>query len=166
MRTTTAWLVMLIALLAAACSPRGTASTSPVASVPSAATANPQTGDRGDLPADAVIVYLRSGGLAGVSEQWTIYPDGRVVSGKGTEQRVTAERVTALLAEIAALGFFQAADAPRSPSACRDCFTYQITLAVGGQVKTVTTQDGDKNAPAAVTLTLDKVNGLLAALPK
>ena len=55
----------------------------------------------------AVIIYQRSGGLTGISEQWTVYPDGRITSAQGPEYRVSPEHVSSLLKEIESSGFFE-----------------------------------------------------------
>ena len=52
------------------------ATETPAPTVTSAATAT--TPPKSELPAEAVIVYKRSGGIAGLDEMWTIYPDGNV----------------------------------------------------------------------------------------
>src|SRR3990170_256215 len=50
-----------------------------------------------DKTGTAAIVYERNGGLAGISEEWTIYPDGRILSDQGEEYLVSPERVSSLL---------------------------------------------------------------------
>lgn len=86
----------------------------------------------------AVILYQRSGGFAGISEQWTIYPDGRIVSGDGQERKVSAEEVSALLIEIGALGFFDLRDSGGLPNTCADCFSHQITASSDGGLNQIT----------------------------
>ena len=153
--------IVVLAFLAA-CTP---------ASLPSPADAQtgPDTEDPrgtkqpgGGADSDAVIILRRSGGLAGVSDEWTIYADGRIVAGDQTEQQVTPDQVSLLLAGIEALGFFDLEDSYGRGSTCNDCFTYELTVRSGEQVKTVTAVDGAADTPAELLQIVQMITGLVS----
>jgi hypothetical protein len=119
----------------------------------------------GQAPAGAVIVFKRSGGIAGVSEEWRIYADGQVASGEAASRPVVASRVASLVSEIERLGFFEMSAAYGRDSQCADCFQYEITVVSGGRTKTVTTVDAARDAPPELQQVIDEINALLATLP-
>ena len=124
---------------------------------------NPTAEDKTQAPASdtAAVTFHLSGGLAGVDQTWTIYPDGRWVDPKGKEQNLDAAQVASLLNDIEALGFFEMKDSYGQFSQCNDCFTYTLTVSSGGKVKTVTTKEGAKDTPPELVQILAKINGLL-----
>ena len=112
---------------------------------------------------DAVIIYSRSGGFAGLMEEWHIYADGRVESNNGSIQQVAPEQVARLLATAESSNFngLQAAYLPRD--SCCDRFSYSITIHLDDVIKTVSTMDGVAKQPEALTVLLTAVNDLLLA---
>jgi hypothetical protein len=112
----------------------------------------------------AAIVYERSGALAGISERWTIYTDGRIVSDQGQEYSVPPERVSSLLSEIESLGFFEMSDTSGRFSPCRDCFTYRITVSNHGRVRAVMAVDAATDTPAEFWQILERITDLVASL--
>ena len=109
----------------------------------------------------AVITFHLGGGLAGVDQTWTIYPDGRVVYPKGEEQNLDAAQVATLLDDIETMGFFEMKDTYGQFTKCNDCFTYTLTVSSGGKVKTVTTTEGAKDSPPELIQILAKINALV-----
>lgn len=95
-----------------------------------------------DKTGGAAIIYQRSGGIAGIAEMWTIYSDGRIVSGDGQESSVTPEEVSALLTEIEALGFFDLRESGGLLSTCRDCFIHQITVSSSERFNSIRVEAG------------------------
>jgi len=143
-------LLMLLAVLLAACTIG-----------PATPTAVPPTAD----PTGGVaILFQRSGGILPSDLQWAIYPDGRVVTGKGEEKSVAVDQVRALLSEIEGMGFFDLDDSYGLSAVCNDCYTYRITVNDGGQVKTVIAVEGAADTPDAVLEIIDAINGLLSGL--
>jgi len=118
--------------------------------------------DASTEPAQASIVYERSGGFAGISERWTIYPDGRVITGEGVEYAAEPEKVEALLSEIEQSGFFGWQQASGLPGLCRDCFVHSITLAAEGRPKTISAADGSNDAPAKFWELVDSIRQFLS----
>ena len=96
------------------------------------------------------LVYARSGGLAGVSERWVIYDDGRVVTGDGQEAYVMAKAVTQFVRDAEKLGFFEMASRYMSKNTCCDRFTYEIMIRSADRTNTVVTLDATPNAPQAL----------------
>jgi len=116
------------------------------------------------LAAGAVIAFQRSGGFAGVSEQWIFFADGRITNDKGDQKTVEADQVTALLDELEAVGFFEMkipSDGGKL-STCKDCFTYQITATNGEKLNTVTIIEGATGVPEAFWKIINKLSSMVA----
>jgi hypothetical protein len=111
---------------------------------------------------EAIVIYRRSGGFAGVSEQWTIYPDGRITASDGRTGQVTVQQVEQLLSDIEALGFFELDSRYMPANTCCDRFTYEITARRGDRMHTVTTMDGTPNTPAELQQVITEISRLLA----
>ena len=164
--------VLLVAVLLVACAPVSVPATrsfeqSPLDTSPPPTTETPavteevssETTGRAE---DAVIIYRRSGGLAGVFERWTVYPDGLIVSDEGNELRVQAEEVSTLLAEIEALGFFEMSHSYGPLNACCDRFTHQVTVRSGDSVKTVRTIDAAPDTPPELWRVIEQIRRLVS----
>jgi hypothetical protein len=115
---------------------------------------------------EAVIVLKRSGGLAGKTEQWSIYSDGRTQSDAGQTYAAPAAQVSTLLAAVTASGFFDLEGSYGLKATCADCMIYELTVRSDGQVKTVTVVPEATGTPEQLTKVLDQINGFLASLPK
>ena len=118
----------------------------------------------GSRSSGAVITFERSGGIAGISEHWTIYLDGRVIGPAEEEARVSADDVSQLLAEIEAAGFFEWPPRPRSLESCADCFTYSITVEYQGKANRISLVDGESGAPEEAWTILERILGILASV--
>lgn len=157
MRHAVLLLVLLMTVLFTACTPAlvpakpsPRSNFSPVSPLPATVPPAPdeESGeDTAGKTGGAVIVYERSGGLAGVSDRWAVYPDGRVVSSEGQERWVTEQEVTELLDEIEALGFFEMQGSYGPLDACCDRFTYRITVVRGDEAKTVRAVEAEPDIP-------------------
>jgi hypothetical protein len=137
----------LVMLLLAACGGSKATPTAPPACPEIPAATFQKNADDG-VAAGAVIVYERSGGNDCVDDVWRIYPDGRIEGTSGSKQAtatVTAEEVSAMLKDIDAQGFFKLPSTKHT--ACRECFTYHITIKHNDQVKTVAAVDGGTDTP-------------------
>lgn len=158
-------LALLLAVLLSACSQAGAAPTptpSPIAATATTPAPAP-TPTPGVGPAvDPVIVYVRSGGIAGRTEKWTVYPSGRV-EGPGTAERTVAPgRVAAVLAEIKATGFWDLAAAYGAGSPCRDCYNVVLTVREDDMLKQVSAVLEAGDTPAAMRDSVAKVEALVA----
>ncbi len=129
---------------------------------------NLQAGQTPGKPASAVeqpiLIYQRSGGFAGLSEQWRVYADGRVLAGAGREWQVTPDQVEQLLNELEALGFFDLNDKYISANTCCDRATFELTVRRGETIKKVAALESTPNTPAALWQILKKVDAWLTSL--
>jgi hypothetical protein len=114
---------------------------------------------------EPVIVFQRDGGFAGVSEQWSIYANGKIVKKDGEEHNVGPAQVTALLEALQAAGFYEMKASPSiaGSGSCNDCFTYQLTVTSGGKENTITAQEGAKDMPEAFWTIIKQIDGLIAS---
>jgi hypothetical protein len=110
------------------------------------------------------IVFQRSGGFAGVSEQWSIYASGKIINQNGEELSVEPAKVTALLEAIQTAGFYdlKASSSIGGISNCKDCFTYQLTVNGGEKANTLSFQEGSKDIPDAFWNIIQQINELVA----
>lgn len=169
MRALVTWILVGVLALTAACAapaslPRR--EDTPATERPDTPPADGESRPSGKLGAalgEEVIIYERSGGLAGVSEQWSIYPDGRIVAGDGREWQVEPEQVEQLIDDIEALGFFDMSGRymPRDP--CCDRFTYSLVVRSDDKVNRVTTMDVAPDVPANLWEVLGAVRSFIDA---
>jgi hypothetical protein len=91
-----------------------------------------------------LVVYHKSGGIAGVDETLTIYADGRVVlqtrSGQEKTAQIADSEIDPLLTLLSSAEFAALKPQYRAPGA--DQITYEIKLPGG---PTITTMDGAQN---------------------
>jgi hypothetical protein len=128
--------------------------------VPPAAGKTPVDVGKGSLPEGVVIEFRRSGGIAGVNEDWFVYSDGRITQG-GNEWQVTPEQVQELLAKIETLGFFEMKGSYTELNTCCDRFTYELTVRSGDKVNRVSTIDAAPGAPAELWQVIDGISNLV-----
>jgi hypothetical protein len=115
----------------------------------------------------AVVVYERIGGQECSDVVWFIYPDGRIVGQDGrtkVEETMSTEQVSALLAFIDEEGFFELWDTEHT--ACRDCYTYFITVVSDDQVLTIKAVDGGTDTPGAYWQVYAEIKKLLPDFPE
>lgn len=153
---------LLVALLLAACSPQAPAATPTTVATPTAvpvATASPTVpAERGD----PVLYMHRSGGLAGVDEEFWVFADGWVDVKGGSDRKLDPARVTRALAELEEDGFFALADEYGLDGTCNDCFTYEIAARdEEGNLKTVTAVREAPETPKAVQEIIARLDVLL-----
>jgi hypothetical protein len=105
-----------------------------------------------ELQAEPVIIFKRSGGFAGTTDQWSIYATGKIVKLDGEEFTVDSAKVAALLEVVQTSGFFdlKAASGIGGVSNCNDCYTYQLTVNGDEKMNTLSFQDGAKDIPQAL----------------
>ena len=112
---------------------------------------------------DATIVLHRSGGFAGVDEQWLMYADGQIEGPEGEQQQVEPEQVQAVLEIITTNNFFALDDSYVPLDSCCDRFSYALTVQLHNNQKTVRTIDDAPEQPQQLTQVLNAVNALLFA---
>ncbi|HET6845429.1 MAG TPA: hypothetical protein VFH29_01260, partial [Anaerolineales bacterium] len=104
------------------------------------------------IEAGAVIVYEHNGGADCVDELYAIYPDGRITAEEGAstlEKQTSPEAVKTLLSGIEAQGWFTDTLYSTEHEQCGQCYTFFLTVADQGQVKTVKAVNGGTDTPPA-----------------
>jgi hypothetical protein len=141
------------------------------------ATSAAQTGNcelkpfRQDLAASlmsegAILTYERNGGPRCIDEVYAIYPDGRIVGDNGTdrlETQVAPDDVERLLIGIRDYGYFTDEMYNTWHTPCGQCYGYYLTVAHGGEVKTVRGVNGGTDAPADYWQVISLVKGIVPA---
>ena len=166
------WLSVVLGLALAACAPAAlptpltTPASSPLASSLATPGSSPLTSplEPQPVPQEISIIYHRSGGLAGTDDTWKITLDGTVThqgQTAGTPEQLTTAQMAELTAAIRAANFMSLEDSCVPQNTCCDRYTYEITVTVGGESKTVTTIDASPTAPAELTQLIDTLNRLL-----
>jgi len=124
--------------------------------------------DSMQLEAEPQIVFQRSGGLAGLTEQWSIYATGKISKQGGEDITVDPAQVTALLEVIQTSGLLdmKASSGIGGLSNCKDCFTYKLTVSGDGKPTTITFQEGAKDIPEAFLNIIKQINDLIAGAAK
>jgi hypothetical protein len=110
---------------------------------------------------DMEVTYRREGGIAGITQEWTIFADGRIVGPRDQEMQVAAEEVILLLAKLKDLESIPVQESYVGEDACCDLFIYTITFKVDDQTTTVQTIDGADH-PEEVSLLLANIEDLIA----
>ena len=110
---------------------------------------------------DIVITYQRQGGVAGITQEWVIYPDGKIIGPGGQEMKVPPQEVIALLAKAAEIESSSLKESYVPDNNCCDQFIYTIIVKVGDQETKVRTSDGAEQ-PEQLTSFLTGIEELLS----
>ena len=119
-----------------------------------------------DSQAERVIGYQRSGGYAGVNEQYNVLGNGHVSTNKQCEWRVDAEQLELLVQRIEVLGFYDLAAKYVPKNACCDRFSYQLTVSTNDKKHTVSVVGGDPRVPEQFWEMLKLVQQFLDIIPE
>ncbi|MEZ4511015.1 MAG: hypothetical protein R3C62_03995 [Chloroflexota bacterium] len=111
---------------------------------------------------DAVILYQKSGGFAGVTESWWVYENGRLRDKAGNEWQLPAEDVAAFLANSKTLGLTQMEPTYIPDGFCCDQFVYSLIVRQGDGIYQTTTADGVETAPQALFQLIEEISTLVA----
>ncbi len=122
--------------------------------IPTKCTLKPFQQDRaaGLISAGAVIVYEHNGGSNCVDELYAIYPDGKITAEEGAnvlEKQATPAEIEGLVSGIGDLGWFTDTLYSTEHEPCGQCYTFFLTVADQGQVKTVKAVNGGTDTPPA-----------------
>jgi hypothetical protein len=113
---------------------------------------------------DPLIIFKRSGGFAGLEDQWIIYPDGRVEGGGATQEAIPADQIAQILADAEAGGFFNLKDQYIDVGHCCDFFNYEITISLpDGRSHTVATAEQTPGMPPVLAQLIQELNDLLVS---
>lgn len=173
MKTQASWWMMVALLVLAACGPATglpqggpgeprVTSPLPQVSSPTESSA-PASGEGSE---GVVLVYERSGGIAGIVQVFTVYADGRVIltsnrETAGKPAQVDPETVKALVLAMERAGFFDLQESYLTEDVCCDRVVHRIVVYRDGQAKSVTTIDGYEGMPEALRQVLDALNRFL-----
>lgn len=117
---------------------------------------------------NAVIILERSGGFAGVNEQWSFYADGHITKQDRNNSQasemfsVDSTQIISLLNELKTTGFFQlkASSNIGGINNCKDCFSYQLTATSDGVTNTISFQDSAGSEMDTIKNITDQLVGL------
>ena len=115
------------------------------------------------VPENAVIVYSKEGGFAGITETWTIYADGRILGNEGQNLEVPPQVVDGIVSLAGGAGFFDLKNNYLPENTCCDFFIYTLTVRNCEQAHTVVTMDDAPGTPEELWQILEAVQILLAA---
>jgi len=121
----------------------------------------PDTAPVRGVSTDIEITYQRQGGVAGITQEWVIYPDGQIIGPGGQEMKVPPQEVIALLAKAAEIEPSSLKESYVPDNACCDQFIYTIIVKVGDQETLVRTSDGAEQ-PEQLTSLLTGIEDLLS----
>ena len=110
---------------------------------------------------DAVIVYGRSGGFAGLQQEWTIHANGQIDFPDGSQKQADPEQVLTLFDAVQAANFPSLNAAYLPEDTCCDLFTYTVTIQTDRETHTITTMDNAPNVPAALTAVFQSIDALI-----
>jgi len=127
------------------------------------ATSAPMPEPTATLPADTIITYGRSGGIAGIKERWTIHADGQVVDVAGNETWVSVDAVAALIRQAEEANFFDMRLGRPGANSCRDCFIVSLAVVSGGRKNGVTFVEGDETVPTELRTLTAAVRALVTS---
>jgi hypothetical protein len=113
-------------------------------------------------PGTVLVVYRKTGGIAGIDQTLTVYADGRIELKRRNDERsgqIAASELADLKQLLGSSEFTGLAG--RYPAQGADLFTYEISVPATGQ--RVVTMDGAAN-PAALDLAIGAMEDLIATL--
>jgi hypothetical protein len=90
----------------------------------------------------------RKGGIMGMNDGWTIYPDGRIVTTGNAELKADPAKTAALFAAIEKINFFALPDYGHAePMMCADCIEVKITVTTPAKTHAISTIEVTRNVP-------------------
>lgn len=119
------------------------------------------------LPEGVALRLSRSGGIAGISETWIVYTDGRVEVRRKADAaaqpagQVDPAAVQAVLAELDRLGFYDLQAEYSAKDACCDLITATLQARSGGREHRVILLQEAEDTPAEALAALQAVQALL-----
>ncbi|WP_420631379.1 hypothetical protein [Candidatus Leptofilum sp.] len=112
---------------------------------------------------NTAVVFKRSGGIAGVEEEWIIFVDGRIETNTAIQPQLSAEDVSQLLDSLDSSGFFSLNPTYLPEDACCDRFLYEMTAVQQTTFRTVTTLEATPDMPESLQQALRLIQNTLFA---
>ncbi|MFZ0547471.1 MAG: hypothetical protein WAM60_18640 [Candidatus Promineifilaceae bacterium] len=122
--------------------------------VPTATETPPENTPEGTIPESvefpdgAVIIFTRTGGFAGFNDTWVFYEDGRATLNGVDQSKLTPEKISDVMNQLEALGFFEISYFTEPGTICCDFFDYTIAARTPEMQNFAGYSDGDQNAPS------------------
>jgi Na+-transporting methylmalonyl-CoA/oxaloacetate decarboxylase gamma subunit len=113
------------------------------------------------VPENAVAVFQKTGGFAGISETTVIYEDGHIENDKNEELQVPPQVVDGVIETAADAGFFDLNRNYVPEDHCCDFFTYSVTIRDCERVHTVITADEVPGAPAELNNLISTIESII-----
>jgi hypothetical protein len=95
---------------------------------------------------EPVIFFQIEGGIAGLMQNWKIYPDGTISGEQEVDCQVEPESVANILELAEENGFFMMSFV-KTPNVCCDFFTFDLTIRTADLENSVRVSDGDPKMP-------------------
>lgn len=152
-----AQLVMLgimLLLLASGCAETAHAPEVELAETPTAA-------PTATFASNTAVIFKRTGGIAGLNEEWTIFTDGRIETNTSIAPELSAEQVNQLLNSLDTVGFFTLDNTYLPEDTCCDRFFYEIMAVQETSFHTVTTLENTPDMPEPLQQSLRLVQNIL-----
>jgi hypothetical protein len=158
----TVWLLLLVVACGEA--PPADQVAAPAAEDPAPALQTENVDSIIETEGTPLIVLQRTGGFAGLEDEWWFYANGRIVNHRDNQaQQVEAGEVIALHQDMLNGGFFNLAPEYMPADTCCDRFTYAVTLIEGENRHTVTTMDETESIPELLRDSLRRITTLLVS---
>lgn len=113
------------------------------------------------VPENAVAVFQKTGGFAGVMETTVIYADGFIENDQGESYQASPQEIESLVTTATAAGFFDLNRNYIPEGYCCDFFNYSLTIRDCDQANTVMTADQAPGTPAELWQIIDTVQSLI-----
>jgi hypothetical protein len=111
-----------------------------------------------------LLIFRRTGGFAGMEDEWWLYADGRIVNHRDNQvQQVEGAEVVALHQDMLNGGFFDLAPEYMPADTGADRFAYEVTLIDGENRHTVITMDDTETTPDLLRESLRRITTLLVS---
>lgn len=114
------------------------------------------------VPENAVAVFQKTGGFAGVEETTVVYADGRIENNQNETAEIPAEIVDTVVTTAVEAGFFNLERNYVPEGHCCDFFNYSLTIRDCEQVHTVVTADEVPGTPPELWQLIDTIQSLIA----
>jgi hypothetical protein len=114
------------------------------------------------IPENAVAVFQKTGGFAGISEQTVIFADGYIENDKNESLQSTPEVVNMIVSTAEDIGFFDFDGNFVPEGHCCDYFNYSLTVRDCDQMNTVITADEVPGVPGELTQLIQTIEALIS----
>lgn len=112
---------------------------------------------------NTAVIFKRTGGMAGLNEEWIIFTDGRVQTNTNIQPQLSPEDVSQLLSSLDSAGFFSLNGSYLPEDTCCDRFFYEITAVQDTTFHTTTTLESTPDMPETLQQSLRLIQNSLFA---